>query len=297
MEEENEAVIEKIQVLIEEPKKEEKSKKSFTIMGITVWRIFAYFIIYSFLGYVIETIFGIITKGVWESRQSFLYGPFCAIYGVGAVIMILFLHRYSGKYNALFIGGFLVGSIVEYLVSWMGEIILHVKWWDYSNMPLNINGRICVYFSVFWGFLAIYLLGSVNPKIDRLINWLKSKISLKVLKTTTMTMILLLFIDCVITGIAVNLFLIRIIAQNDIPVPNQEMVMVEYEKIYSNESLSKFIHQFWGDRKILRTFPNLKVEDANGNIVYMDSYLKHIKPYYFMIHHKNPYIQPPEIYQ
>ncbi len=49
-------------------------------MGISIWRILAYFIIYSFFGYIIETIFGIATKGVWESRQSFLYGPFCAIY-------------------------------------------------------------------------------------------------------------------------------------------------------------------------------------------------------------------------
>ena len=127
-----------------------EQKKKFTIMGLSVWRILAYFIIYSVVGYIIETIFGIITKGTWESRQSFLYGPFCAIYGLGAAIMIIFLHKYSKNYTRLFIGGFIVGSIVEYLVSWIGEILLGVKWWDYSNMPLNINGRICVYFSIFW---------------------------------------------------------------------------------------------------------------------------------------------------
>ena len=71
--------------------KNTEQKKKFTIMGLSVWRILAYFIIYSVVGYIIETIFGIITKGVWESRQSFLYGPFCAIYGLGAAIMIIFL--------------------------------------------------------------------------------------------------------------------------------------------------------------------------------------------------------------
>ena len=71
----------------------EKKKKTPTIMGISIWRILAYFIIYSFFGYIIETIFGIATKGVWESRQSFLYGPFCAIYGLGACIMIIFLYK------------------------------------------------------------------------------------------------------------------------------------------------------------------------------------------------------------
>ena len=110
-------------------------KWGFSILGISIWKIFAYFIIYSILGYIIETLFGIATKGVWESRQSFLYGPFCAIYGVGAALMIIFLHKYSKRYNTLFVLGFIIGSIVEYLVSFLGEMMLHVKWWDYSNMP------------------------------------------------------------------------------------------------------------------------------------------------------------------
>lgn len=281
--------------IVEESKEEKRTKKNFSIMGISIWRIFAYFIVYSFLGYIIESLFGIVTKGVWESRQSFLYGPFCAIYGVGAVIMIIFLHRHTKKYNALFIGGFLVGSVVEYLVSWIGEMILHVKWWDYSNMPLNINGRICVYFSLFWGFLAIYLLASVNPKIDRFINWIKSKFSLKTLKTLTLTVIIVLFIDCVVTGYAVDLFLIRMIAQNDVNVPHKEQVIEQYEKIYSNEKLANFIEKFWHNRKMIRTFPNLKVQDVEGNIVYIDSFLKDIQPYYIRIHDKNPYVQPPQI--
>lgn len=63
-------------------------KRKFTICGFTLTKIMAYFIIYSILGYIVETLFGLVTKGVIESRQSFLYGPFCAIYGIGAVIMI-----------------------------------------------------------------------------------------------------------------------------------------------------------------------------------------------------------------
>lgn len=55
---------------------EEKNKKSINILGISIWKLCTYFIIYSFLGYVIETLFGIATKGLWECRQSFLYGPF-----------------------------------------------------------------------------------------------------------------------------------------------------------------------------------------------------------------------------
>lgn len=265
---------------IEKPKEAEKKKK-LTIMGLSIWRILAYFIIYSFVGYIIETIFGIITKGVWESRQSFLYGPFCSIYGLGAAIMILFLHKFSKKYTTLFFGGFIVGSIVEYLVSWIGELILGVKWWDYSNMPLNINGRICVYFSIFWGFLALYLIASFNPRIDKFINWIKAKISLKALKTLTLSVTLILLIDCIITGIAMSFFLIRMIAKNNLNVPNKEIIIEKYDNIYNNEKLSNFIYKYWGDRKMIKTFPNIKVQDIDGNIIYIDSLLKDIKPYYF----------------
>ena len=264
-----------------------KNKKTFTIMGISIWRILAYFIIYSVIGYIIETLYGIITKGVWESRQSFLYGPFCGIYGLGAVIMIIFLHKYQKKYNALFIGGFIVGSITEYIVNLFGEMVLGVKWWDYSGMPLNLNGRICVYFSIFWGFLGMYLIASLNPKIDRLINWIKSKFkSLKALKGITITIIILLLLDCIATGFAINFFLIRMIAKNDINVENKEQVMQEYNTIYGNEKLSDFIYTFWGDKKMIKTFPNLKTTDKDGNIIYMDSLLD-IQPYYMQIYDKS----------
>ena len=261
-------------------------KKTFKIMGISIWRILAYFIIYSFFGYIIETIFGIVTKGVWESRQSFLYGPFCAIYGLGACIMIIFLYKYGKKYNALFLGGFIVGSIIEYLVSWIGEMILGVKWWDYSDMPLNINGRVCVYFSLFWGFLSIYLMASLNPKIDKLINWIKSKFTIKTLKISTIVVTIFLFIDCILTAFALDFFLVRMIYANDIQVPNKEKIDSQYVSIYEeNKNLSKFIYKFWDNRKMIKTFPNIKVQDVDGNILYMDSYLD-IQPYYMKIFSK-----------
>ena len=264
-----------------------KERKRITINGISIWRILAYFIIYSVAGYIIETLYGMITKGVWESRQSFLYGPFCGIYGLGAVVMILCLHKFPKKYNVLFFGGFVVGSIIEYVISLFGEMVLGVKWWDYSNMPLNLNGRICVYFSVFWGFLGIYLIASLNPKVDRLINWIKSKLKTqKALKAFVVTVFTLLMIDCIATAFAIEFFLVRMIAKNDLDVPRKELVLEQYDKIYGNENLSKFIYTFWGDRKMIKTFPNLKIKDVNGDIIYMDSLLN-IQPYYLKVHDIN----------
>lgn len=268
----------------EEKLEETKNKKTFTILGISIWRILAYFIIYSVAGYIVETIYGIVTKGVWESRQSFLYGPFCGIYGVGAVIMIVFLQYFKKNYNTLFIGGFIIGSITEYIVSLLGELILGVKWWEYSGMPLNVGGRVCFYFSIFWGFLAIYLMASLNPMVDKLIDWTKSKIKMRTLKILTAITIVILLIDCIITGVAIDLFLIRIIEEKDVNVADREVITEQYEKIKNNEILSKFIDKFWNNKKMLRTFPNLKLTDKDGNIVYIDSLLPEIQPYYLLVH-------------
>ena len=266
---------------MEKVKEQTKQKKRLTIFGYTIWRILAYFIIYSVLGYIIETIFGIVTKGTWESRQSFLYGPFCGIYGLGAVIMILSLQYFNQNSNRLFWGGFVVGSIIEYVVSWIGEVALNVKWWDYSNMPLNLNGRICVFFSIFWGLLAIYLMSYINPRVDRLINWLKSKISVNKLKIITLGVTIFLFIDLVLTGYALEYFIVRKIHENNLPVVNKERADSAYEKIYNNEKLAKFINTYWDDRKMIRTFPNLKIKDKDGNLIYFADQVGDIQPYYY----------------
>jgi len=264
-----------------------KSKKSFSILGYSIWRILAYFIIYSVIGYIIETLFGIITKGVWESRQSFLYGPFCAIYGLGAVVMILSLQRFNKNNNSLFFGGFIVGSIVEYVISLLGEIIFNVKWWDYSDMPLNINGRICVYFSLFWGFLAIYLMSYANPRVDKLINWIKSKFSLKFLKSTVIFLIIFLFIDFGITSYALKMFFLRMVKEYDINIGDKQVVEQAYEDVYGNEDLSNIIHKLWGNKKMIMIFPNLKLEDNEGNIVHFKNLLPEIQPYYIKLRDKN----------
>lgn len=259
-----------------------KSKKSFTILGISIWRLCAYFIIYSFVGFIIETIFALFMYNVLESRQSFLYGPFCGIYGVGAVVMIIFLNRYFKKNNhTLFAGGFFVGSVVEYVLSFIGEILLNVRWWDYSNRFLNINGRICFLYSIFWGLLAVYLMKVINPRVDQLINWLKTKINLKLGKILTFFMIIFLAIDCVISGIAISFCLIRKSVEHDLNVTNKEKTIAAYEKIYKNEELSEFINRYWNDEKIIITYPNLKLRLEDNTNVYIKDLRPDIKPYYY----------------
>ena len=257
--------------------KKNKEKKKFTFLGMSIWRVFAYFIIYSILGFIIETL---VTKGVIESRQSFLYGPFCAIYGLGAVIMIGMLQYFNKNNFSLFFGGFLIGSVVEYLVSLFGEMMLHVKWWDYSNMPLNINGRICVYFSIFWGVLAIFLMTYINKKVDKFLDWCKERINMKVLKTTTILIIIFMAIDCLYTGTALRMFYARIEHSGLIKMQNGQQYLLDYEEIQNKPGVKEFMEKYLNDEKMLKTFPNLKVTDTNGDIVLVKEVFPEIQPYY-----------------
>ena len=261
---------------------EVKEKKHIKIEGITLWRIVAYFIIYSVAGFIIETIFGVLTKGVLESRKSFLYGPFCSIYGLGAVLMILPLQRFKKNNYTLFAAGFVIGSIIEYLVSLIGELIFHIKWWDYSDQILNLNGRICVLFSLFWGLLAIYLMSDINKRVDKLIDFLKKKISMGILKTAVVLVSIFLAFDLGITAYALQMFTIRIVYDNNLNVANKQYIDEQYEKIYVKDTKQKeFILKYFDDEKMIKTFPNIKIEDVDGNILFYRKYVKGIKPYYY----------------
>ena len=261
-------------------------KYKLTILGISIWKLFAYFIIYSFIGYILETLFGIATKGVWESRQSFLYGPFCGIYGSGAVIITLFSKYFDKNKLTLFIGGFLIGTITEYLTSFLVETTMGITWWDYSNYVLNINGRVCLLYSIFWGILTPFLIKVVNVQMDKILLKFKEKVSLRLLKAITLTIIIFLFIDCLLTCFAQKQFINRMIVEKNIKVDNIENVLDEYDSIYNNEILSKIIIKFWNDKKMIRTFPNMKIEDSEGNDVYLDSLLPDIQAYYLKIFDK-----------
>ena len=265
----------------EELNKNKTVKKSFTIMGLSIWRILAYFIIYSFAGFIIETLFGLFTKGVIESRKSFLYGPFCSIYGLGAIIMILFLQYFKKNRITLFFGGFVIGSITEYLVSLIGELILHVKWWDYSNLPLNIDGRICFYYSIFWGILAIFLMKAIQPQVRKLMAFILRKLNISTVRTIILILTIFIAIDCIISAYAINMFRIRMIAINNLNVAHKDEIIELNSKLNKSKIHSFLIHYFFNDKKMIRTYPNLKQEELDGTIVYFKDLLPDIKPYYY----------------
>lgn len=275
--------VDEVENIVKQKEQLHKEKKKFTIMGISIWRMLAYFIIYSVVGFIIETVFGFVTKGVIESRQSFLYGPFCAIYGVGAVIMIPILKKFNKNNYTLFFGGFVIGSFVEYIISLIGEFIFHIKWWDYSEMAFNINGRICIAFSFFWGILAIYLMSHFNPIIDRWINNIKEKVPTKTLKTVCVTIIIFLFIDFLVSGFALKMFFTRIVAKYNLELDTYDEYIFECAEAYKNEDIKNFILKYFSDEKMLKTFPNIKLTGKDGNIIFVKDILSDIQPYYIKV--------------
>jgi len=258
--------------------------KRLKICSVSIWRILGYFIIYSLLGYIIEVLYGLITKGVIESRQSFLYGPFCGIYGLGAILMVLPFKKYpNASRTQIFFGSALIGCLVEYFISWFGETFLHVKWWDYTNYFLNINGRVCLYFGIFWGILGVWLIQRVNPKVDEIINRLKNKIPSVSQKSWVSVANLFLLIDCIATVVALEYYQVRVIVENQIPVENYEYYEERYDKIYSDEKRKRFINICWGNEVMIKVFPNLKIEDKDGNIVFLNSFYPEIQNYYYKV--------------
>ncbi len=255
-----------------------KTRKIFP--DYSLWQIFEYFIIYSILGFIVETLYGLLTKGVIESRQSMLYGPFCCIYGLGA-ICLLCIPKSAKKNNwTLFIAGFIIGSAVEYIVSWIGEILFNIKWWDYSNYPLNINGRICVLFSIFWGFLTICLNKVINPTVDAIIE----KIPIKILHILTVIIIIFMGIDFLLTSFALKMFETRIIYNNNLDVQGVENYYEEYLDIYQNNpGLKDFVDKVFSDEKMIKTFPNIKFTLQDGSILWIKDILTDIKPYYIKV--------------
>jgi len=121
--------------------------------------IFYLFIISSFLGWFTEVIFSLFRKKMFVNR-GFLYGPICPIYGIGVVIIYLFLDYFTDfavntssyiTYLAIFIIIAIVTTVLEYITGYTMEKLFHARWWDYSENLFNINGYVCLKFTILWG--------------------------------------------------------------------------------------------------------------------------------------------------
>ena len=165
-------------------------------------------------------------------------------------------------------------------------MILETRWWDYSGKILNVNGRVCLLYSIFWGILTVFLVRKINPKIDEICNKLQEKLSKRVLKNIVRIITIFLVINCALTCYAQDQFITRMVVENNIPIYNEEEVKEKYNKVKENKSLDNFINKFWGNRKMIKTFPNIKIQDKDFNTIYLNTLLPEIEPFYVKIFEK-----------
>ena len=142
----------------------QEEEKSFFARGMNGYKIALIVFIGSFAGVMLELLWCFARHGYLESRSGLVWGPFNMLYGVGAASLSIILYRFRNRGKWLsFLGGFVVGSVVEYVCSWLQEVLFGSRSWDYSRVPFNINGRICLLYSLFWGALGILWIKDIYP--------------------------------------------------------------------------------------------------------------------------------------
>ncbi len=134
------------------------------VFGIPLSFLFLYFIVYSFLGWAMETTYCSIVEKRFVVR-GFLYGPICPIYGVGVLMMICWFAPLKGNPFVFYLVATVVMSAWEYFVGWFLEVTTHIKYWDYSMFRFNLNGRICLWVCLTWGVLAYVVIFWLHPLV------------------------------------------------------------------------------------------------------------------------------------
>ena len=132
------------------------------IFGIDIRVYFLLFMLYSFIGWCMEVTGKLIQYKRFINR-GFLVGPYCPIYGTGAILITFLLNRYTNDPFVLFIMAILVCGTLEYLTSYFMEKIYHARWWDYSQRKFNINGRVCLNTIIPFGLLGLFIMYVSNP--------------------------------------------------------------------------------------------------------------------------------------
>lgn len=218
---------------------EEQQTKHFA-QGINLYKLLLVCFVGSFAGVVVELLWCLVTNGYLESRSGLVYGPFNLLYGAGALALTVALYRYRNRGRWLsFLGGFVVGSVVEYVCSWGQEMLLGSRSWDYSKMAFNINGRICLLYSIFWGILGMLWIKDIYPRMAK---WIL-KIPNRPGKVVTWCVTAFLIVNAAVTCVAVGRWSRRV---QDVP---------------ASDGFWEFVDQRFPDERMERIFANMRFDD------------------------------------
>ncbi len=134
------------------------------LLGTDVYHLVAAFILYSMLGWLVESIYMSFCNRKLTNR-GFAKSPFCPIYGIGGVVGYLMLSPLRGNPVLLYFAGAVSATIFEFLVGKMMIKFLGELWWDYNEKPFNYKGIICLESTIAWGFYAVIIIMFLHGKI------------------------------------------------------------------------------------------------------------------------------------
>ena len=208
-------------------------------MDNTFFHLLTYFVIYSFLGWVLESV----VRTICERKiinTGFLIGPFCPIYGFGAIIMILFLDFFKNSIIVLFIMSLIALTIWEYIVGALLEKLFHTKYWDYSNHKFNYKGRICLTNSIAWGILGVLFIKYIHPFIIHIMQY----VDFTYIAIIASVIALILFIDAIISIVKIKNIksTLEKIEKINEQIKQTLLELKDKEKISANDNIQNLIH-------------------------------------------------------
>ncbi|MDU5209872.1 MAG: putative ABC transporter permease [Clostridium sp.] len=138
------------------------------LLSYNFYNLFFYFIIYSFLGWCVEVLYAYKNQKKFVNR-GFLHGPLCPIYGLCISSMVIVLDNINVTLPFLLVVATIVISIIEYLTGYILEKLFKTKYWDYTDDPFNIHGRICLHFSIMWGITSVSVVKIIHPLVKYIV--------------------------------------------------------------------------------------------------------------------------------
>ena len=136
---------------------------------MSIYYSILYFFVYGFLGWCTEVIFAAFKQHRFVNR-GFLNGPICPIYGVGVTLVIACLEAFQSNLLLLYISSVILVTVLEGVTGWAMDKLFHNKWWDYSKLPFNIGGYVCLLFSLIWGVACVFIAYFVHPLIHQVLS-------------------------------------------------------------------------------------------------------------------------------
>lgn len=136
---------------------------------MSIYYSILYFFVYGFLGWCTEVIFAAFKQHRFVNR-GFLNGPICPIYGVGVTLVIACLEAFQSNLLLLYISSVILVTVLEGVTGWAMDKLFHNKWWDYSKLPFNIGGYVCLLFSLIWGVACVFIVYFVHQLIHQVLS-------------------------------------------------------------------------------------------------------------------------------